>query len=286
MLEEWLRAHVSMLSAEIGERHIYHPRALHAAADYIRSRWSAQGYEVASQTYQLEGVLSENIEVTRAGAKRAGEICLVGAHYDTVPGSPGANDNASGVAALIEMSRLFTELVPATTVRFVACVNEVPPYFFSRRMGSAVYARAAKLRGDDIRLMISLETLGCYSDLPGSQHYPPLFKYFYPDQANFIAFVSNLRSRGMLRSFAKAFRANSDFPAEDLATWALVPGVAWSDHLSFWREGYPALMVTDTALYRYRYYHTALDTADKLDYRRFAQVTEGLYRALAALSGE
>lgn len=286
MLEERLRAHVSMLATGIGERHIYRPRALHAAADYIRSQWAAQGHQVASQAYQLEGVRSENLEVTRVGAKRSSEICLVGAHYDTVPGSPGANDNASGVAALNEISRLFADLVPAMTVRFVAFVNEEPPFFFSRKMGSAVYAKAAKLRGDDICLMISLEMLGCYSDLQGSQRYPPLFKYFYPDQANFIAFVSNLRSRRMLHSFAKAFRANSNFPAEYLATWALVPGVAWSDQLSFWREGYSALMVTDTAFYRYRHYHTALDTADRLDYRRFAQVTEGLYRALAALTGE
>ena len=284
MLAERLRAHVAKLAGEIGERNVFRPRALHVAADYIRAEWAAQGYQVERHGYQVEGVLSENIEVTLPGKSNPNEILLVGAHYDTVRGSPGANDNASGVAALLEISRKFAQLTLRRTVRLVAFVNEEPPFFYWNQMGSMVYAKAARARGDDIRLMVSLEMLGCYTDQPGSQSYPPLFSFFYPDRGNFIAFVSNLSSRKALRQLVDAFRAHSDFPAESLATFEFIPGVAWSDQLSFWRQGYPALMVTDTAFHRYAYYHTALDTPEKLNYEAMARVVEGLQHAFAALA--
>ena len=187
-------------------------------------------------------------------------------------------------AALLELSRRFLAIETDRTVRLVAFVNEEAPFFYFGKMGSKVYAQAARRRGDDIQLMISLEMLGCYSDAPGSQRYPPMFRYFYPDRGNFIGFVSNLRSRRMLHQTVRAFRDHSDFPAEQVATLAFVPGVAWSDHLSFWREGYRALMVTDTAFYRYPYYHTPLDTADRLDYSSMARVTAGLAGAIASLA--
>lgn len=285
-MAERLRAHISKLAGEIGERNIFRPSALHAAADYIQAQWSAQGYQVAAQSYEVEGVSSANLEVARAGTTRPREIILVGAHYDSVRGSPGANDNASGVAALLEISRAFAASAVARTLRFVAFVNEEPPFFFWGEMGSAIYAKAARARSDDIRLMISLEMLGCYSDSPRSQSYPPLLGLFYPDRANFIAFVSNLRSRKALRQLVDAFRAHSEFPAELLAAFEFIPGVAWSDHLSFWRQNYPALMVTDTAFYRYRYYHTAEDTLDKVDYESMARVVEGLQHAIAAVAGQ
>jgi hypothetical protein len=134
--------------------------------------------------------------------------------------------------------------------------------------------------------MIALETMGCYSDRSGSQHYPPLLRRFYPDRGDFIALVANLRSRRPMRQLAAAFRRVSDFPLEYLATLSLVPGVAWSDHLSFWRQGYRALMVTDTAFYRYAHYHSATDTPDQLDYPRLARVTEGLAEAILQLADE
>ncbi len=283
---ERLRTHVEKLAGEIGERNVYHPQALEAAAAYIRGEWSDQGYPVRSQPYEVEGLSCENLEVSRVGNGRAREIILIGAHYDSVRGSPGANDNASGVAALLELSRLFTGQKPDRTVRFVAFVNEEQPFFYRRQMGSMVYAEAARERGDDIRLMMSLEMLGSYSDVPGSQRYPPLFRYFYPDRANFIAFVSNFRSRGMLKQAVAAFQAGSDFPVEHVATFSFVPGVSWSDHQSFWRQGYPALMVTDTAFYRYAYYHTARDTPEKVDYAAMAEVVQGLYKAIASLAME
>ncbi len=236
------------------------------------------------QNYEAQGVDCANLEVTIEGAAAASEIVLAGAHYDTVPGSPGADDNASGVAAVLELARLLRDSRPARTIRLVAFVNEEPPFFFWGEMGSRVYARAARRRGDDIRVMLSLEMLGCYSDEPESQGYPPLLKYFYPERGDYIAFVSNLRSRHALRNAFDAFRAASRFPAEKLAAPALVPGVGWSDQLSFWREGYPAAMVTDTAFHRYRHYHQPTDTPEKLDYARMAQVVEGLARTLERLA--
>jgi Zn-dependent M28 family amino/carboxypeptidase len=283
---ERLSQHVRALSETIGERNIYCPVALTDTADYIEREWHAMGYEVQRQTYELDGVPWSNLEITRPGTRRPGEILLIGAHYDTVIGSPGANDNGSGVAAILEMARHFKKVETDRTVRFVAFVNEEAPFYLSGKMGSMVYAKAARERGDDIQLMLSLETIGYYSEQPGSQHYPPLFKSFYPDRGNFIAFVSNLRSRAILKRFTTAFRQHSQFPAERLATFSWVPGVAWSDHASFWRYGYRALMVTDTAFYRYRHYHMPTDKADELDYDAMAAVTEGLERAVISLATE
>ena len=272
-----LERHVDELAREIGERNVFRPRALAAAADYIQSIWEAQGYEVARQVYEAEGVACANLEVSRMGSVRPDEVLLLGAHYDSVRGSPGANDNGSGVAALLELSRLFAGIAPAMTVRFVAFVNEEPPFFFSRHQGSMVYAKSARRRSDDIRLMIALETIGYYREEPGSQRYPPVFSWFYPDRGNFIGFVSDFVSRPLMRRAARLFRAHSDFPLEHVATFRLIPGVAWSDHWSFWRRGYRAFMVTDTALYRYPHYHTAEDTPDKITYQPFAEATQGLF---------
>lgn len=282
ILADRLRGHVTHLAVEIGQRNVFRPDALHAAADYIRSVWAAQNYPVNSQYYQAMGVKSENLEVRRTGKTKPEEIILVGAHYDTVRGTPGADDNASGVAALLELTRLFATAETERTLRFVAFVNEEPPFFFWGQMGSGIYAEAAKARGDNIRLMISLEMLGSYSEKPGSQSYPPLFRHFYPDRANFIAMISNRASRKELQQMVAAFKARSDFPVESLATFEIIPGVAWSDHLSFWRAGYPAIMITDTAFYRNTAYHTADDTPEKLNYPAMARVVEGLFHALTA----
>lgn len=281
---ESLRRHVTVLGAEIGERNVRHPQALRRAADYIRAVWERQGYTVAPHEYEFDGEVWANLEVTQTGADLAAEIVLVGAHYDSVLGSPGANDNGTGVAALLELTRCLAQHRPRRTLRFVAFVNEEPPLFWTRAMGSHVYARAARKRGDDIRAMLSLETIGYYSDAPGSQRYPPFLKWFYPERGNFIAFLANPRSRALLKRAVAAFRAATDFPAEHLTASALVPGVGWSDQLSFWQAGYPALMVTDTALYRYPYYHTAQDTPDKVDYGALARVTQGLCAVVEALA--
>lgn len=282
---ERLAAHVIKLAGEIGERNVFIPQALHGTADYLTNEWHEQGYQVTPYTYRVNNIDCANLEITRQGRRRPDEFLLIGAHYDSVIGSPGANDNGSGIAALLELSRLFTGLAPDISVRFVAFVNEEPPFFMGKQMGSLVYARMARRRGDNIRLMTSLETIGYFRSEAGSQRYPPFFRAFHPDRGDFIAFVSNLVSRRLMRRTAAAFRANSDFPVEQTAAMAFIPGVAWSDHFSFWRQRYRAFMVTDTAFYRYPYYHTADDTPDKLDYPALARVTGGLFLAFAALAG-
>jgi len=283
-LTERLERHVLHLAQDIGERNLHHPEQLQAAESYIHAVWQQQGYAVRRQEYTLDGMRFANLEVTRRGTPYADAILLIGAHYDTVRGSPGANDNGSGVAVLLELARAFRDDQPGHTVRLVAFANEEMPFFYTAGQGSRVYARAARSRGDDIRLMLSLETMGYYSDQPHSQGYPALFRFFYPDRADFIALVSNFRSRRTMYRLAREFRQVSDFPLQHVATFAFVPGVAWSDHLSFWREGYRAIMVTDTAFYRYPFYHSAEDSAEKLDYPRLAEVTHALQRALCNLS--
>lgn len=280
--EARLRQHVLALAGAIGERNVYHPAALDAAARYVELQLSGMGHQVNRQSYVARGVECSNLEVILPGTRWPQESLVVGAHYDTVDGSPGADDNASAVAALIEIARLLRGAALGRTLKLVAFVNEEPPFFFWGEMGSQVYARAARGRKENIRLMISLEMLGYYRDEPGSQAYPPLFRHFHPDRGNFIAFVSNRRSGKAMRRAAQAFRAHSDFPLETTATFGWIPGVAWSDHLSFWRAGYPAFMCTDTAFFRNPYYHSSQDTPEKLDYARLAQLTEGL----ASMCGE
>lgn len=281
-----LRQHVALLAGTIGERNVFRPQALEAARNYIEATWREQGYDVSAQEYSVNGVLSANLVATRTGVRYPKRFILVGAHYDSVYGSPGANDNASGVATLLELSRLFGGVEPLYSVRFAAFTNEEPPFYATDRQGSAVYAREARMRGDDIRFMVALETVGSYSNAPGSQSYPPLFKLFFPDRGNFIAFISNFRSRQAMRKLVEAYRKSTDFPIEHLATFAAVPGVSWSDHRSFWHQDYHAFMITDTAFYRYPYYHSDEDTPEKLNYDAFADMANGLFHALLLLAGE
>ncbi|NQU10749.1 M28 family peptidase [bacterium] len=280
-----LQRHVEKLAGQIGERNVWRPDRLEQAAAYIEAVWREQGWTVARQVYEVNKAECANLEVTLPGADRAAEIVVVGAHYDSLPFSPGANDNGSGVAALLEITRAIGRgSVPARTLKFVAFVNEEPPFFWTAQMGSRVYARRAREQGDDIRAMLSLETIGYYTDAPRSQRYPPLFRWFYPSRGNFLAFVSNLRSRPLLHEVMTRFRARSRFPAECCATWGAIRGVSWSDHSSFWHEGYPAVMVTDTAPFRYPHYHTEDDTPDKIDYDKLAEVTAGVAAVVTDLA--
>ena len=232
VLTHHLRKHVERLAGDIGERNLFVPNALQRAIGYIEDEWREQHYAVERLEYDVSGIRCANLIATREGSARQTEILLLGAHYDSVKGSPGANDNASGVAALLEISRMFQMVEPALSVRFVAFVNEEPPFFMTSQQGSMVYAQAARRRDEDIQLMASLESIGCYSDEPGSQIYPPLFKPFYPDRGNFLGMVSDFRSRTVLRRLATAFRAHSDFPLQTVSTFRFVPGVSWSDHRS------------------------------------------------------
>jgi Zn-dependent M28 family amino/carboxypeptidase len=245
----------------------------------------ARGYAPTDEPFESQGKPVHNIVAENRGHAAEGEIVVVGAHYDTVLGSPGANDNGSGVAALLELARLLADRPLPRTLRFVAFVNEEAPFSYTDEMGSLVHARGARARGEHIQAMLSLETIGSYSDAPGSQHYPFPLSLFYPDTANFIGFVGNLGSRGLVRRALRTFRQTTAFPSEGAAVPASIPGVGWSDHWSFWQAGYPAIMVTDTAFYRYAHYHTGGDTPDRVDYDRTARVVAGLARAIAELGG-
>lgn len=279
-----LQQHVAMLGSTIGERHIQRPSALARAGEYIARQFASAGYTPVFLDYSTQSTLVRNIEAVRPGSRD--ETLVVGAHYDSVPGSPGANDNGSGVAAMLVIARLMAQCQLARTVRFVAFVNEEPPFFMTDAMGSLVYARQCRARNENIIGMFSLETIGYYSDIPGSQQYPgpALFQQLYPDTGNFIGFVANLGSRKLLRTAAREFRRTTMFPSEGAAAPTDIAGVGWSDHWSFWQAGYPAVMITDTAPYRYPHYHLASDTPDKLQYNAFARVGVGLAKMFLALS--
>ncbi len=280
-----LLRHVEVLAEQIGERHMWRGDTLDRAARYIEETLEGSGYRVGSSAYQALHATVRSLFVEVTGSSRPGEVVLVGAHYDSVVGCPGANDNGTGVAAVLELARLLHGEVFERTVRFVAFPNEEPPFYFTRTMGSRVYARECRERGDRIVAMLSLETIGCYTDAKWSQHYPLPFGLFYPHTGNFIGFVGNLRSRRLVRRCVGAFRRHTSFPAEGVAAPGYLPGIFWSDHWSFWREGYRAVMVTDTAPFRYRQYHTPHDTTDKIDFDRTARVVAGLGHVVAHLAG-
>lgn len=263
-LADSLRRHVQALAAS--ERNA----DLDTPARYIE-RELGPGFR--RHEYRSAGRTVRNVEIGEGPV-------VVGAHYDTVPGSPGADDNASGVAALIELSRI----APAGQIRFVAFANEELPYSHGEEMGSFVYAKRSRERGERITAMFSLEMLGCYSDAPRSQRYPPVIGWFYPERADFIAFVGDLGAWRLVRRAHRLFRKHSDFPSQSLAAPAFVPGITRSDHWSFRRHGFPALMVTDTAFNRYPHYHLPTDTPEKLDYERMARVTLGLAGMLRELA--
>lgn len=283
-LRERLRRHVQVLGGEIGERNLFRPAALQAAAEYIREVWAGQGFSVTDEPYDVSGQRSANLVVEHHGSSRAQEIVLVGAHYDSVVGSPGANDNATGVAVLLEMSRALKSASLPRTLRFVAFVNEEPPFFQTPHMGSRRHARAARERGERIVAMISLETLGYYSDAPSTQRYPFPLGAFYPNAGNFLGVVGNLTSRRLVREVLGHFMAATDFPVEAAATLSWIPGVDWSDHWSFWKEGYRAVMLTDTALYRYPEYHSASDRPDVVNAKEFARVAYGIIETVRRLA--
>jgi len=225
-----------------------------------------------------------NVETELPGTHKPDEVIIIGAHYDSVSGSPGANDNASGVAALLELARNLKDRGAARTIRFVAFANEEPPYFQTEQMGSRVYARRSRERQERIMAMISLETIGYYSDLEKSQLYPFPFSLYYPSKGDFLGFVGNISSRALVRRAVEVFRADDALPSQGIAAPGWLTGVGWSDQWSFWKEDYPAIMITDTAIFRYPHYHRLSDTPDKLDYDRMARAVSGISRVIMDLA--
>jgi Zn-dependent M28 family amino/carboxypeptidase len=278
-----LREHVQHIAGDIGGRSIREqPQGLAACAAYIEGELRRYGLVVERQTFAADCMEVANVVGERSASE---EIIVFGAHYDTCLGLPGANDNASGIAATLFLAETLKSLA-RKSVRFAFFANEEPPYFQTEQLGSVVYAARCRHRAEKIVAMLSLETIGYYSDVKGSQHYPFGMDLGFPNMGNFIGFVSNWRSRALLDRAIGSFRANARFPSEGIAAPELIPGVGWSDHWSFWQAVYPALMVTDTAPYRYPHYHHASDTPDKLDYDRLARVTEGLVTVMETLADE
>ncbi len=281
-IESGLRDTVSYLSEEIGERSYLDPGKLVLAADFIEKKLISFGCAVRKQEVPYKKNVYYNVWTEVGGIGTAGDnIIVIGAHYDSVVGTPGADDNASGVAGLLELARLTSENPLNRTVRFVAFTLEEPPAFMTSRMGSYVHAEGLREEGIKVHGMISLEMLGYYCSHEGCQLYPSsLFSLFYPKKGDFISFVGNLFSRAFTREVEKAFREVSSFPVESLSAPAFIPGVDFSDHRSFWKFGYRAFMITDTAFYRNPNYHSPGDIAGTLDYEKLAEVVAGLYKAL------
>jgi hypothetical protein len=285
VLRDALRRDVRFLAEDIGDRNwLVYPRLLRAA-EWIEASLAQAGYKVRRLGFDVRGRRVDNLEVEISGRVRPEEVVVVGAHYDSVPGCPAANDNASGVAALLALARILANAQSERTVRLVAFVNEEPPFYRTSEMGSVVYARECRRRGERIAAMLSLETIGYYRDENGTQMYPPPFSLFYPAEGNFIAFVGNVSSVGLVRECLATFRRQVKFPSEGAAFPEFITGIGWSDHWSFWKQGYPAVMVTDTALFRYPYYHSPEDTYDKLDYDRLARVVSGIEVVVRQLAG-
>ena len=268
-----LEQHVSHLSDAIGERQHFVEGSLELTADYIAGEFRSFGYVPKYQYFGPNDEFSNVVAELSASPEK--EIIVIGAHYDTVLYTLGADDNASGVAGLLELARALKDKSMNKTVHFVAFANEEAPFYGTDLMGSQVYAKAHA--DENIVGMISLEMLGYYSDEPGSQRYPWPIRYFYPDTGNFIAFVGDLASRPWLRQSIAHYRQHSSLPAEGFVApeW-LVADVARSDQRSFWPYGIPAFMITDTANFRSPYYHFAGDVADTLDYQKMAALVQGI----------
>ena len=281
-----LEAHVRAIASV--PHNVAYPAELEAAARHIETSLAGLGYKVRSQPFRAAGVEVRNIEAEIEPRGGDAETLVVGAHYDSAFDAPGANDNGSGAAAVLELARLLADLRGRSRlrIRLVLFVNEEPPFFQTDEMGSLVYARALKERHERVMGMMSLETIGYYDDRPGSQRYPPPLGLRYPTTGNFIAFVGLTSSRAFVRKTVRDFRELAHFPSVGGTAPGSVPGIAWSDHWSFDSLGWPALMVTDSAPFRYPHYHTRRDTPDKLDYEQLARVVSGLEAVIRRWASE
>lgn len=285
-LAERLRVTVEALAGEIGPRALARGDSLHLAELWIRAEFARLGYEVIAQRIECAAGIAHNLEVAVPGRDPAAPAILIGAHYDTIAGTPGADDNASGVAALLELAGRFRDATPRRALRFVAFANEEPPFFQREGMGSLAAARALQEAGTELRGMVSLESIGYYDPAPGSQRFPPGLAAFYPDTGDFVAFVGDLRSTEWVSRWVGEFREHAQVPSEAFTGPGWIRGVDWSDHWSFSTHGYRALMVTDTAIFRNPNYHEPGDLPGTLDYEVLARVTTALGDALAAIAEE
>lgn len=287
-----LEKYVRTLATDIGERHLGEPVTLRTAAYWIESTLgpSNLGYTVEREKYQVGGEDVWNVVAELPGGRLADQTVVVGAHYDTVPDCPGANDNGTGVAALISLAGAFAGTVPDRTICFVAFANEEPPYFRTDDMGSRVHAARLKQTGAKVTAMLSLETMGFYSGAPQSQKSPanlPADAGQFPGVGDFVALVGNPESKPLIDTARTAWeKASLGVKSLPVILPASVAGIDWSDHASFWRAGYPAFMITDTAPYRYPHYHLPTDTPDRIDFERFTEAVKGIKAVVEQLASE
>jgi hypothetical protein len=284
-LQTSLKRSVDALAGRIGRRNTQHPAALAEAAQLIETELATAALKVERQGFRADGTEVANLVTTIAGGTAAREIVIVGAHYDTAGNTPGADDNASGVAAVLELARLAAGRHPRRTVRFVFFTNEEPPYFQTDKMGSLVYARRCRAGGETITAAVSIESVGVFSDAPDSQHYPWPFSWFYPKTGNFVGFIANPNSDALVRRATTVFRQHATVASEAAVLSESIDGIGWSDHWAFWQVGYPAMMVTDTAVFRNAHYHQPTDTPEKLDYERMARAVIGIDAIVVDLAG-
>jgi Zn-dependent M28 family amino/carboxypeptidase len=283
-LQNRLYAHVNVLSNEFGPRNLQHYSALMKTSDYIARQMTQHNINFSTQQYCYGKKSIKNLISEKLGEDKADEIIIVGAHYDTVLDSPGADDNATGIACLLELVRMLHNYDMNRTLRFVAFTLEEPPFFGSEQMGSNVYAKSCKERDENIVAMIALEMLGYYKEKRRSQKYPlPDMKGHYSDKGNFIAIVGNNHSRQLGIDFAEQTKEASLVKTRAIIPNSPIHGIDLSDHSSFWKYNYPAIMITDTAFYRNPHYHESSDTIDKLNFRYFTRLVFSLAYALKQL---
>jgi hypothetical protein len=274
---ERLRASVAKLCGELSPRSFRHVENLDLAADWIAQEFDRAGLEVELQDYQLRDGRFRNVIGVRRSSRGVAGARVIGAHYDAFREYPGADDNASGVAVLLELVRTLPPQDPRGDQYFVAFSTEEPPFFGSEQMGSHVFAESLVRRGVEVDLMVALDLVGYYSDRPRSQRFPlPGLSWLYPDAGDFVAVVGDLRSGHWLRQVKRQLRSAREIPVHSFRAPEST-GVNESDHLSFRRLGLPGVLVTDTAFMRYPHYHTPDDTPEKLDYERMAHLVEALH---------
>jgi hypothetical protein len=278
-----LRGHVEMLSVQFAPRNYKRIWNLNKCADYILAQFRESGAKVSEQSFEVDGKIYRNV-IASFGAQTESRI-VVGAHYDSCQDTPGADDNASGVAGLIELAHLLGRTELKQHVQLVAYTLEEPPYFRTGNMGSARHAYSLRRHDEKVEIMISLEMIGYFSDKKGSQLYPsPLLKMFYPDTGNYIAIIGSYSDRKFVRRIKAYMRGASDLPVYSMCAFKSFPGLDYSDHLNYWNHGYKAVMVTDTAFMRNLNYHGPSDTFERLDYERMSDVVIGVYEAVVRLA--
>ncbi len=271
-----MEGHVRHLAGDIGPRHAGAPESILATLDYLEASWTMDDLRPTRHRFGPDNEDFYNVELTIPGTDLAHEWVVIGAHYDTEPQTPGANDNASGVAVLLELGQRLHKQRFRRSIRLVAFANEEYPWGMTENMGSFAYARRCHERGEDVYAMLSLDSVGYFDDQEGSQRYPEPLGLYYGRKGDYLALVGDWSSAWLVRRSISAFRNSTRLPSEGSALPRMFRDIARSDHSSFWRFGYPAILLTDTAPFRDPTYHRPDDTPEHLDFKRLSLVLDGV----------